>query len=191
MHHPTLNHRQELLATRTRRIDALTADLTTRRREAWDEHLSQVGRMWSAGELDFDDLQSIAMFCRLHHGPGYRQLWNKHIPHDPSTLKAKSETAARMRPSHGGYWYGTLPLRHPYPPDGVDVVYMLLGLGGVLLYVGSTGVFASRVKAHLRVHRQEFTAWIAVPFLDRQVAYGAEREFLRHVHPALNRLFPI
>jgi hypothetical protein len=92
--------------------------------------------------------------------------------------------AARERLNGPGYWWGTIPVGNaPHPPPGQAVVYFLTDSTG-LLYIGSSGKFAERIRAHRRT--KLFTHWAAIPMATRKIAYQVESALIAQHRPPLN-----
>lgn len=97
----------------------------------------------------------------------------------------------RHEPTHfsekgSGYWQGQWPLRknQKRPRDLLPVVYLLFDSWGILVYVGSTMHFLSRMKNHAD---KGFHSWAAFPCWDRKSAYNLEAKFLARHMPPYNR----
>lgn len=121
---------------------------------------------------------------------------NKPAPRAPVTDLPGSEIPPLARLTHepngpdgpDGSWTGVWPPLpgDPFPPRLAPVVYVLFDDQHHPSYVGSTGDFRTRIRAHAREKRDLWSTWVAYPCASRSAAYDVETRFLRQYMPALN-----
>lgn len=130
-------------------------------------------------------LETIGIFSE-QFGPGHTKHWaDLGIP-KPNELRAM--LLARHNDGDSG-WRGPSPLglEDPRPMRGAWVVYQL-ALGGDVVYIGSTGAFEDRLKAHAR--DKEFDSWRASHCETERQCRDLETALIDRYRPPLNRLIP-
>ena len=123
---------------------------------------------------------------RVVYGSGWaRRLKTSGLP----DVKSVEATLRGVCNDGEGRWRGGYPLEQTAsrPARGTWVVYQLLN-GDELLYIGSTGAFAERIKAHGRT--KEFDSWRAAECQDERHCRQLEAALIDHYRPPLNRMIP-
>lgn len=106
----------------------------------------------------------------------------------PSPREARRILLSRCNDGDGR-WVGEFPVAElaVRPPKGTWVVYQLL-LGSELVYLGSTGDFLTRLKAHSR--DKEFDGWRASQCDSERACRDLETALIDRYRPPLNRMIP-
>lgn len=173
----TLQH-VELIHQRERK-------LTAAREAALDQLSHRIGAAVRSGEID--DAQLVAIWEQIRDSavPGRQKFWDKNVPTKWLRLKYRKN---QIPNGPEGTWVGENPCvpTDPAPGVGVSVVYVLFDDQNEPCYVGSTGNFRPRLKAHIQSGKQ-FVRWQAHPCRDREHAYELEVRLLGERKPRLNR----
>jgi hypothetical protein len=183
----------DLVSADLDRIDTLTrsvVELEGLINEAQLRVLARIAAAHKTGRIDRDDLQDL--YVRYRDANGHRnrfgQLWTDIVGVSTAGL-CRPELMTRYQPNMpDGSWRGPFPLRDTEhrPRAGVNVVYALYDRQDEPCYVGSTGDFRARLRAH-KADGKRFTTWAAWPCKDREEAYQREVQLLRASMPYLNR----
>lgn len=132
------------------------------------------------------DLRDAMLGFKNVYGGG----WSKHVEQAGlPDLRAIERELLGACNDGDGRWRGTFPVERDAlrPPKGTWVVYRLLR-GVDLLYIGSTGSFLDRVKAHAR--DKDFDTWEAYRCRDERHCRGLEALLIDKYRPPLNRMIP-
>jgi hypothetical protein len=177
----TLQHIENLHA-RARKLEAL-------RIVAEEQLVQRIGTAYRAGELAGSDLAAIQERYRRLDVTGMATRWNAAVPEKWNDLAYEARMGRRHAPNGPeGTWAGSWP---PAPEDrqprlGTAVVYVLFDSANEPIYVGSTGRFLHRLKAHVR-DGKPFVAWQACPAASREAAYRIEDRVLNEHLPSMNK----
>lgn len=166
-------------------LDARAQALEERRIEAEEQMLHRVGAAYEAGQLSLPDLIEIYERYKQLNLAGRMTRWNAAIPIYWSVVP----TLSRHIPNApGGTWSGAWPFDPDdrLPPTKSFIVYVLFDATNEPIYVGSSGHFRNRLKAHAR-NGIIFVRWWACPAADREAAYQLEEKLLRERLPKLNK----
>lgn len=152
--------------------------------EAEEQVAYRAGLDHRNGTLSLEQLSVIYNRIRGCKLVGFSKRWNAnagvksvHLYRDP-----------RFECNAGkGVWRGSSPLglKDQAPRKGVFIVYILFDHDANPCYVGSTGDFRTRLKAHRRDKPVRW--WTAYECPDRQGAYAMEKRLLQEHMPYLNR----
>lgn len=167
----------DIYATKAQ-IAALSSELD----EQYDAYVDQMK------SFDRSDLLLAVHGLRALHGDGYSTRLEG-AGFEATTVKA-IEAKVRGRYNDGdGKWRGCWPLREedPRPAPRTWVVYKLLA-GDELLYIGSTGDFRTRLKAHER--DKSFDFWHAAECASERHCRDLETALIDRYRPPLNRMIP-
>lgn len=138
--------------------------------------------------LEDADLLDAAKGLKILHGSGYSTRL-KTAGFKSSTIQSL-EAEVRAKSNDGeGRWCGTWPLgaEDKRPASGTWIVYQLLD-GDSLLYIGSTGDFRTRLKAHER--EKSFNSWRASRCDNEAHCRALETVLIDRYRPLLNRMIP-
>ena len=160
------------------------AQLATERDEAASQYVEMVSEIYAAGDLRgvLDAMRGL----EIVYGPG----WTNFIKDAGLPEKKQVESALLGTCNDGdGMWCGTFPIQpDDFRPTGKTwVVYRLLK-GDELLYIGSTGSFLSRIKAHAR--DKDFDRWQAAKCATEGECRRLEKILINNYRPPLNRMIP-
>lgn len=166
--------------------------LITAQLDAENQVLHRIATDYRAGRITKDDLCEIWLEFREIAMSGYSKRWKAAMPeasvgHLHAYLKRR-ETDHLYAPDDDGNWRGEypIPVNHPYPRTGTNVVYVLYDADNVPCYVGSTKKFHTRLTHHAR-DGKVFVRWLAYPCKSRADAYALESRLLRERKPYLNK----
>jgi hypothetical protein len=171
------------------------ATLKERLGDAEGQLLQRWGHAYRAGLLTDEQVVDAAMQVASggHLPDGWVARWNDAFGFDVrgSVYQRlyRLKNADRERQNGDPGWYGTCDtsgISFPRPPKGQPVVYVLYDINLDPIYVGSTGTFADRLKAHRR-DGKPVAHWRAMPYTTREEAYLAEDAMLRAAKPEMNR----
>lgn len=177
----------ELFDTATE-MQALIAQCEALKRERENlasEYLLEVADTFAAGDLD-RTISALTAFKALY-GRGYaKKAEDAGLP----TLQQLERTVLGACNDGDNRWTGPSPLTPTTkrPLAGTWVVYQLLDADGSLLYIGSTGDFAGRVKAHAR--NKSFSSWRAAACKSERDCRDLETALIDRYRPPLNRMIP-
>jgi hypothetical protein len=175
----------------TKRITTLKERLG----DAEGQLLQRWGHAYRAGLLTDEHVIDAAMQIASngHLPSGWRARWNDVFAFDVGLSvqrRIHRRTYGDREHQNGNPgWYGTYDgsgISFPRPPKGQPVVYVLYDVHLAPIYVGSTGMFADRLKAHRR-DGKPVAHWRAMPYTTREEAYLAEDAMLRTAMPEMNR----
>lgn len=177
---PQILNELVLLGTYQAQITALNTE-----RDAWaDECLAHM--KWCSARWSDQDLFDAINGFRVAYGDGWtKRLATVGLP----TLKQLRATMLGACNDGEGRWRGPFPLAEGdvRPPLGTWVVYQLT-LAGELVYIGSSGQFATRVKAHAR--DKSFDGWRASHCANEAECRDLETALIDRYRPPLNRMIP-
>jgi hypothetical protein len=178
----TLQH-IEMLSAKISRLNLAQA-------EAEDQVIHRAATDYQAGLVSIEDLLALYLWIRPRTVGGILYRWNRHMPAEAAaqTIRHTVNRIKRHQADPDGIWRGAFPLdpSSRFPATGTSVVYVLFDESNTPCYVGSTGGFDGRLKAHRREGKR-FTRWMAYPCRTREDAYVMEERLLREHKPYLNR----
>jgi hypothetical protein len=166
-----------------RKIDQLHQTL----RESMGQLYICADREYRDGHVTLDDLGALYQRAR-GLGPGFAGLWSDHMSITPSDVRHHMQYHPPVpNGERQHYWSGPYPYDRaaPRPLKGVAVVYVLYDAMNEPVYLGSTGAFADRMRAHRKKGKQ-FVWWLAYPCGTREAAYLLEGGLLAARKPPLN-----
>lgn len=189
-----------------KRYGARLAVLQQRMDAAEEQVTHRLGLEYRAGRITRDDVIAVLAEVRPHLTTGWTNRWAEQIGFDVLAHARSLESLARYSERNAqnieGGWEGSCyvadeavvtpggrthyVVSNPRPVKGHAVVYVLYDADLEPLYVGSTGEFPARMKAHLRAGKPA-RWWRAYLYPDREAAYVAEVEMLKAVMPKMNR----
>jgi len=173
----TLQH-IEKLHLRAQQLEAL-------RVEAEEQLLHRIGNAYASGNLTAEALSEVYDRYSALRIPGRTLRWNEAVP----ILWIRMPRLPKWQPNGpAGTWIGPWPLGDDdaLPMPGSCVVYILFDAFNEPIYVGSTGDFRIRLKAHAK-QKKPFVRWQAYVTDDREAAYRLEVKLLKEHLPRLNK----
>lgn len=138
--------------------------------------------------LSDQDLLDTMKALKVLHGVG----WAKRLDEagfECSNIRVLERRLLGTYNDGDGKWRGDFPVAEAdyRPTPGTWVVYQLLSRGE-LVYIGSTGDFLTRLKAHAR--NKTFDSWRAAKCPSEMDCRDLETALIDRYRPPLNRMIP-
>lgn len=166
-------------------LRAKIATLTESRIQAEEQFAHRSAVQFRAGTLTYDELADVAELFEAASGAGKSLRWETAtgVP-----LQKLRHHRANRPNGPSGSWTGEYPVQPgaPRPMVGKNVVYVLFDDTTRPCYVGSTGNFSDRMRAHRREGKR-WTHWTAYECPTRTAAFELENQLLHEHMPYLNR----
>lgn len=183
----------EHLTRAGKRIETLRTTI----RDTEEQIAHRMGVAVRFGTMSYDEACQVIAEVKRYLEPGWMKRWEEHSGLPIAKMNHAISADGRLDPrfernetwgwsgtySHDGYPSKT---SFPRPAKGVSVVYILFAGDGTPLYVGSTHVFAERVKRHY-IDGKPVKFWQAYLCSDREAAYQMEDRLLKEHMPVMNR----